>query len=120
MRERAALCEHPFGTLKRWLGWDHFLVRGFEKVRGEMALLVHCYNFRRLLSILSVQGFIDGCRQRCRERQAGNQGGGLFARPCLPLWRSLRPCPAFWRALRFLRTRGFILAAPPTALAPAG
>jgi len=28
MRERAGLCEHPFGTLKRWLGWDHFLVRG--------------------------------------------------------------------------------------------
>ena len=36
----------------------HFLVRGFEKVRGEMALLVHCYNLRRLLSILGIDGFI--------------------------------------------------------------
>ncbi|WP_052316611.1 transposase [Thioalkalivibrio nitratireducens] len=55
MRQRAALCEHPFGTLKRWLGWDHFLVRGFDKVRGEMAMIVHSYNFRRVLSILGLR-----------------------------------------------------------------
>jgi hypothetical protein len=35
MRQRAGLVEHPFGTLKRWFGWDHFLVRGFEKVGGR-------------------------------------------------------------------------------------
>ncbi|WP_207788022.1 transposase, partial [Candidatus Thiosymbion oneisti] len=32
MRQHAGLVEHPFGTLKRWFGWDHFLVRGFKKV----------------------------------------------------------------------------------------
>ena len=36
MRQRAGLVEHPFGTLKRWFGWDHLLARGFAKVRGEM------------------------------------------------------------------------------------
>jgi transposase len=75
LRARSALCEHPFGTLKRWLGWDHFLVRGFERVRGEMALLVQCYNLRRLLSILGIAGFIEVCRQR---RQAGLQGEALM------------------------------------------
>jgi len=80
MRERAALCEHPFGTLKRWLGWDHFLVRGFTKVRGEMALLVHCYNFRRLLSIFGVAAFIELCRQRQAASQAGGEGTSLCAR----------------------------------------
>jgi transposase len=70
MRERAALCEHPFGTLKRWLGWDHFLVRGFDKVRGEMALLVQCYNLRRLLVIFGIEGFLEACRQRRQARQA--------------------------------------------------
>jgi transposase len=76
MRQRAALCEHPFGTLKRWLGWDHFLVRGFAKVRGEMALLVHCYNFRRVLSLFGVAGFIAICRAR---RHGGGAAEGLGA-----------------------------------------
>jgi len=46
MKKRAALAEHPFGTLKLWLGWTHFLLRGFEKVRAELELLVLSYNFR--------------------------------------------------------------------------
>ena len=64
MRQRAAISEHPFGTMKRWLGWDHFLVRGFEKVRGEMALLVHGYNLKRVLTIFGVERFIAICAAR--------------------------------------------------------
>lgn len=70
MRARAALCEHPFGTLKRWMGWDHFLARGLEKVRFELALLVNCYNFRRVLSILGLDGFRAACEAR-RRRSGG-------------------------------------------------
>ena len=55
MRRRSAFAEHPFGTMKRWLGWDHFLLRGFDKVRGEMALYVFGYNFRRVLTILGIE-----------------------------------------------------------------
>jgi len=55
LRERTALAEHPFATLKRWCGWDHFLVRGLPKVRGEMSLLMLVYNFRRVLSLLGSQ-----------------------------------------------------------------
>ncbi|NCC27997.1 MAG: hypothetical protein EOM22_07575, partial [Gammaproteobacteria bacterium] len=77
MRQRAGLCEHPFGTLKRWLGWDHVLVRGFEKVRGEMALLVHCDNFRRLPSLFGIEGFIALCRAH---RKADADGDGLGVR----------------------------------------
>jgi hypothetical protein len=64
MRQRAGLVEHPFGTLKRWFGWDHFLVRGFAKVRGEMALMVLGYNLMRVLTILGWQAFRDYCAQR--------------------------------------------------------
>ena len=39
MKQRAALAEHPFGTFKLWLGWTHFLLRGFNKVRAELDLL---------------------------------------------------------------------------------
>ena len=64
MRQRAGLVEHPFGTLKRWFGWDHFLVRGFAKVRGEIALMVLGYNLMRVLHILGWQAFRDYCAQR--------------------------------------------------------
>jgi len=52
MRARAGLAEHPFGTCKRWFGWDHFLVRGLPRVRGELGLLMLAYNFRRVLGLL--------------------------------------------------------------------
>ena len=52
MRRRAELAEHPFGTLKCRAGYRHFLVRGFDKVRGEWSLMALCYNFSRVLSIL--------------------------------------------------------------------
>ncbi len=64
MRQRASLVEHPFGALKRWFGWDHFLVRGFEKVRGGMSLMVLGYNLTRVINILGLQAFRDYCAQR--------------------------------------------------------
>jgi transposase len=57
MRRRAELAEHPFGTLKCRAGYRHFLVRGFDKVRGEWSLMALCYNFTRVLSILGLEGF---------------------------------------------------------------
>ena len=47
MRRRSALAEHPFGTLKCRAGYRHFLVRGFDKVRGEWSLMALCYNLAR-------------------------------------------------------------------------
>lgn len=58
MRKRAGLAEHPFGTLKCRAGYRHFLVRGFDRVRGEWSLMALCYNFTRLLNIFGVDGFI--------------------------------------------------------------
>ena len=43
MRGRGALVEHPFGTIKRWAGMDHFLMRGLVKCRvesGDGALVI--------------------------------------------------------------------------------
>jgi transposase len=64
MRLRAGLAEHPFGTLKVWCGWTHFLVRGLTKVRGEFHLLTTCYNFKRVLNILGLDAFRTYCQQR--------------------------------------------------------
>lgn len=65
MTQRSALVEHPFGTLKDRLGYTyHFLVRGFEKVRGEWSLMATCYNFTRVLNILGVSAFLEYCHSR--------------------------------------------------------
>jgi transposase len=57
-RRRAALAEHPFGTLKCRAGYRHFLVRGFNKVRGEWGLMALAYNFTRVLNILGFDDFV--------------------------------------------------------------
>lgn len=65
IRQRAALAEHPFGTIKCRAGYRHFLLRGFSKVRGEWSLMALCYNFARVLSILGVDGFLAYLTKRC-------------------------------------------------------
>jgi transposase len=57
MRRRSAIVEHPFGTLKCRAGYRHFLLRGFNKVRGEWSLMALCYNFTRVLNILGFERF---------------------------------------------------------------
>jgi transposase len=58
MRCRKALAEHPFGTLKCRAGYRHFLMRGFDKVRGELGLMVLCYNFTRALNLIGLEGLV--------------------------------------------------------------
>jgi transposase len=58
MRRRSGIVEHPFGTLKCRAGYRHFLVRGFDKVRGEWSLMALCYNFTRVLNILGFEEFM--------------------------------------------------------------
>jgi len=57
IKKRGSIVEHPFGTIKRHLGWDHFLVRGIDKVSGENALIMFSYNFRRLLNLIGIALF---------------------------------------------------------------
>jgi transposase len=57
IKKRGSIVEHPFGTIKRTLGWDHYLVRGKEKVSGENALIMFTYNFRRLLNLIGIALF---------------------------------------------------------------
>ena len=65
MRRRKALAEHPFGTLKCRAGYRHFLVRGFAKVRGELGLMVLCYNFTRVLNIIGLKKLVAWLAMRC-------------------------------------------------------
>jgi hypothetical protein len=69
MRERSGLVEHPFGTLKHRAGWTHFLVRGFEKVGGEWAIMATCYNFTRVLNIIGMDAFREYCLKTSKDRK---------------------------------------------------
>ena len=55
MRTRRQTVEHPFGTLKAWMGYTHFQMKTLKHVRTEMSLHVLAYNFKRVLSILGVK-----------------------------------------------------------------
>ena len=54
MTIRRQTVEHPFGTLKAWMGSTHFLTRTLEKVKTEMSLQVLAYNMRRMINIFGV------------------------------------------------------------------
>lgn len=53
---RKTRAEHPFGHIKRNLDAGYFLLRGLGGVRAEMSLLAGCFNIRRLITLLGVQG----------------------------------------------------------------
>ena len=52
MRIRRQTVEHPFGTLKSWMGATHFLTRTLDRVSTEMSLHVLAYNLKRVLNLL--------------------------------------------------------------------
>lgn len=56
---RRSLVEHPFGTLKFWQGYHHFLTKGIEMVRAEFTLSCLAYNFRRVLNLLGVSRLLS-------------------------------------------------------------
>lgn len=58
-KRRQAICEHPFGTIKRHWGYTHTLMKGLEKVNGEMNLIMFCYNFLRTKNILGFEKMLQ-------------------------------------------------------------
>ena len=66
MRIRRSSVEHPYGTIKAWMGATHFLTKGLERVQTEMSLHVLAYNFRRLLALLGMANMMDAIRAYAR------------------------------------------------------
>ena len=54
MRQRRETAEHPFGTIKMWMGSTHFLMKRLKNVRTEMALHVLAYNLKRVMNIIGT------------------------------------------------------------------
>jgi transposase len=58
MRLRRDTVEHPFGTLKRWMGAEHFLTKGLHNTGTEMSLQVLAYNMKRVINLMGVEGLV--------------------------------------------------------------
>ena len=54
MRTRRNTVEHPFGTIKAWMGATHFQMRTLKNVSTEMALHVLAYNLKRVMNIMGI------------------------------------------------------------------
>ena len=63
MRIRRSTAEHPFGTLKCWMGYTHFLTKTVPKVSTEMSLHVLAYNMKRVMNILGPQQLIEAMQR---------------------------------------------------------
>jgi Transposase DDE domain len=62
MGVRRQTAEHPFGTIKCWMGATHFLTQKLPKVATEMALNVLAYNMKRVMAIAGVGGLLEVMR----------------------------------------------------------
>ncbi len=58
MRQRKQLVEHPYGTIKHWMGSTHFLMKRLPNVQAEMSLHVLAYNMRRAINIIGTEKII--------------------------------------------------------------
>jgi transposase len=56
---RRETAEHPFGTIKAWMGATHFQMKTLKHVATEMALHVLAYNMKRVMAIIGVPGLVE-------------------------------------------------------------
>ncbi len=73
MRIRRQTVEHPFGTIKSWMGATHFLTRTLARVSTEMSLHVLAYNVKRVMKLLGIGALIraiKACRRLLRSIRA--------------------------------------------------
>ena len=62
MRVRRTTSEHPFGTLKAWMGATHFQTRTLPRVSTEMSLHVLAYNLWRVINIMGAKPLMAAIR----------------------------------------------------------
>jgi hypothetical protein len=59
MAVRKNTVEHPFGTIKLWMGYTHFQMKTLERVNAEMSLHVLSYNLKRMMNLFGARPLIE-------------------------------------------------------------
>lgn len=62
LARRSMTVEHPYGTIKTWMGNTHFKMRRLKNVATEMALHVLAYNITRVMNIIGIPALINAMR----------------------------------------------------------
>jgi Transposase DDE domain len=62
MRIRRQTVEHPFGTIKAWMGATPFLTRAIERVSTDISLHVLAYNIKRVVKLLGSEAVMKAMR----------------------------------------------------------
>ena len=62
MAVRRQTVEHPFGTIKAWMGSTHFLTKTLRRVSTEMSLHVLAYNLKRVMKVLGIVPLMQAMR----------------------------------------------------------
>jgi len=97
MRTRRCTVEHPYGTIKAWMGATHFLTKGLEQVSTEMSLHVLAYNFRRLMAILGITDMMKAIRAFIRLRRLKTKMQAIFVEMVTRrLKKNMAPLRASW------------------------
>jgi len=59
MKVRRSTVEHPFGTIKAWMGSTHFQMKTMKRVSAEMSLHILSYNLKRVINIMGACQLIE-------------------------------------------------------------
>ena len=51
--------EHPYGTLKGWMGSTHFLTKTLDHMSTEMSLHVLAYNMKRVINLVGTKRLLE-------------------------------------------------------------
>ncbi len=62
MKIRKSTVEHPFGTIKSWMGASHFQTKTLKNVSTEMSLHVLAYNLKRVMNIIGAASLMEAMR----------------------------------------------------------
>jgi transposase len=62
MKLRRRIVEHPFGTIKAWMGHTHFLMKRLTNVKTEISLHILAYNLKRVMQILGAAPLMAAIR----------------------------------------------------------
>jgi PIN domain nuclease of toxin-antitoxin system len=62
MRVRRSTVEHPYATIKAWMGATHFLTKALERVKTEMSLHVLAYNLKRMMALMGISALMNAMR----------------------------------------------------------
>ena len=65
-KQRQAIVEHPFGTMKRQWGFDHIMTKkGIKRASADFGFIALAYNLKRLINILGSKDLLKWFKEGC-------------------------------------------------------